>query len=135
MVGWHEEGQDLDRLTTHEAALGKRFALVRLYHQWRVPGRLLDRVVSEGRLAVSSHKPPDPVRGGWQAVASGSEDATIRALARRYRSLDAETVFVFLTNRTTTPAISPVGVPTGPPGSSGRPFAGSTESSPKSRRM
>ena len=95
MIGWHEDRNNVDGLRANEARLGMRFALVRHYHQWALPGRLLDGLVAEGRLVVSSHKAPDPARGGWAAVASGAEDRMIVALADKYRSYGREIVFVF----------------------------------------
>lgn len=92
LLGWHEQGDNLDRMRAHEERLGKRFALVRLYNQWQLPGRRLEEMVSQGRLVLSSHKAPD---SGWGAVASGREDKMIRALAERYKSYRTEIVFVF----------------------------------------
>lgn len=95
MIGWHEDGDNLERMKVHEASLGKRFAVVRLYNQWRLPSRKVDQMVADGRLVISSHKPPDPRDGGWAAVAAGREDDVIRALARKYRSYGREIVFTF----------------------------------------
>lgn len=95
MVGWHEKGDNLDLLRRRERDLGKRFAVVRLYQQWRQPSRKVDEMVADGRLVLASHKPPDPRRGGWRAVASGREDRTIRALARHYGGYGREVVFTF----------------------------------------
>lgn len=95
MIGWHEDGDNLDRLEAHEAKLGKRFAVVRLYNQWRQPSRKVDQMVADGRLVLSSHKGPDPGRGGWAAVASGRQDGTIRFLAQKYRGYGRQIIFVF----------------------------------------
>jgi hypothetical protein len=95
MIGWHEDGDDLGRLRQHEQVLGKRFAIVRSYQQWRLPGRKVDALVEDGRFVLVSHKPPAPSEGGWTAVASGREDATIHALARKYRSYGRQIVFTF----------------------------------------
>lgn len=95
MVGWHEDGDDLEAMKRHEAALGKRFAIVRLYNQWRLPGRRMSAMVGDGRLVISSHKPPAPRAGGWAAVAAGREDATIRQLADAYRAYGREVIFSF----------------------------------------
>lgn len=95
MIGWHEDGDDLQKLRTHERALGKRFAIVRVYQQWRLPGQKVDDLVNDGRLVLVSHKPPQPSEGGWSAVANGREDRTIRALARKYRSYGRQIVFTF----------------------------------------
>ena len=95
MLGWHEDGDDIDALKRHERALGKRFAIVRTYHQWQLPGRRVDAMVAEGRLPLVSHKPPAPGRGGWSAVASGREDKMIRALARKYRAYGRQVIFSF----------------------------------------
>lgn len=92
MLGWHEKGDDVALMKERERRLGKRFAIVRLYHQWRLPNRRVGQMVEEGRLVLSSHKPP---RSGWRAVASGREDAMIRRLARQYKSYRREIVFVF----------------------------------------
>lgn len=95
MIGWHEDGDDMAALKAHERALGKRFAIVRTYQQWNLPGRKVDEMVADGRLALVSHKPPSPGNGGWKAVASGREDATIRALARKYRAYGRQIIFSF----------------------------------------
>lgn len=95
MVGWHEDGDDLEKLRKHERMLGKRFAIVRTYQQWQLPGRRVDTLVKDGRLVLVSHKPPLPADGGWAAVANGREDKTIRTLARKYRSYDRQIVFTF----------------------------------------
>lgn len=95
MIGWHEDGDDINALKTNERALGKRFAIVRTYQQWQLPGRKVDQLVAEGRLPLVSHKPPAPGRGGWRAVASGREDGTIRSLARKYRSYGRQVIFSF----------------------------------------
>ena len=92
MVGWHEKGDDLDALRAHETQLGTRFAVVRIYQQWRTPASKIDTLVAEGRLVLASHKPP---AGGWAAVASGAEDATITQLADRYRGYGREVIFSF----------------------------------------
>ena len=92
MVGWHEKGDDLDALRAHEAQLGTRFAVVRVYQQWKPPSAKVDTLVGEGRLVLASHKPPS---GGWAAVASGAEDATIALLADRYRAYGREVIFSF----------------------------------------
>lgn len=93
MVGWHEKGDDLEALRAHEAALGKRMAVVRLYQQWTMPGNKVDEVVAEGRLALVSHKPPPEI--GWLRIALGLEDRVIRDLAAKYRSYEREIVFIF----------------------------------------
>lgn len=93
MVGWHEKGDDLEALRAHEAALGKRMAVVRLYHQWTLPGSKVDEVVAEGRLAVVSHKPPPEI--GWLRIALGLEDHVIRDLAAKYESYGRDVVFIF----------------------------------------
>jgi hypothetical protein len=95
MIGWHEDGDDLEKLRTHEQVLGKRFAIVRTYQQWQLPNRKVDALVNDGRLVLVSHKPPLPSEGGWAAVANGREDKTIRALARKYRSYGRQIVFTF----------------------------------------
>jgi hypothetical protein len=92
MVGWHEKGDDLDNLRAHETQLGTRFAVVRVYQSWKLPGSKIGTLVGEGRLVLVSHKPPI---GGWAAVASGAEDATIAALAEKYRSYGRQVVFIF----------------------------------------
>ncbi len=92
MIGWHEKGDDLDALRAHEAQLGTRFAVVRVYQSWKVPGSKIGTLVDEGRLVLVSHKPPI---GGWAAVASGAEDATIAALADKYRSYGRQVIFTF----------------------------------------
>lgn len=92
MLGWHEKSDDVGRLKEREEKLGKRFAIVRLYNQWQLPGRRVDQMVNEGRLVLSSHKGPP---GGWAAVASGREDATVRRLAAKYQSYRREVVFIF----------------------------------------
>ncbi|MGH9000464.1 MAG: hypothetical protein ACRDY7_13880, partial [Acidimicrobiia bacterium] len=93
MVGWHEDGDDLDAMRAHERALGKRMAVVRLYEQWGPPGTKVDEAVAEGRLAVVSHKPPPEI--GWVRIAAGLEDAMIHALAEAYRAYGRDVVFVF----------------------------------------
>jgi len=95
MIGWHEQGDDLTALREHERQLGKRFAIVRIYQQWALPGRKIDELVADGRLVLVSHKPPAPAAGGWGAVASGREDAMIRALADKYRSYGRQIIFSF----------------------------------------
>jgi hypothetical protein len=92
MVGWHEKGDDLDALRAHEAQLGTRFAVVRVYQQWKPPSGKIDTLVAEDRLVLASHKPPT---AGWAAVASGAEDATITLLADRYRAYGREVMFSF----------------------------------------
>lgn len=92
MIGWHEQGDDVDALRASEAQLGTRFALVRMYQQWRLPSARVTTMIAEGRLVLVSHKPP---AGGWAAVASGVEDPTIRALAAAYRSFGREVLFSF----------------------------------------
>jgi hypothetical protein len=92
MVGWHEDGDDIDGLRVHEAELGTRFALVRMYQQWQLPARKVATMINDGRLVLVSHKPP---AGGWAAVASGAEDPTIEALAEAYRSFGREVLFSF----------------------------------------
>jgi hypothetical protein len=93
MIGWHEQGDDLDALAAHEAALGKRMAVVRLYEQWNPPTAKVERAVAEGRLAVVSHKPPPTI--GWLQIALGLEDALIHELAARYRAYGRQVVFIF----------------------------------------
>ena len=93
MIGWHEDGDDVDALRANEAVLGTRFALVRMYQQWKVPSRRVAAMIAEGRLVLVSHKPP--AIGGWAAVASGAEDAMIGALADAYRAFDREVLFSF----------------------------------------
>lgn len=92
MVGWHEKGDDLDALRAHEAQLGTRFAVVRVYQQWKPPSAKIDALVGDARLVLASHKPP---AGGWAAVASGAEDAAIALLADRYRAYGTEIIFSF----------------------------------------
>ena len=92
MLGWHEKSDDVNLMKQREQRLGKRFAIVRLYNQWQLPYRRVDQMVGEGRLVLSSHKPPD---SGWRAVASGREDALIRRLAAKYKSYRREIVFIF----------------------------------------
>ena len=93
MVGWHEKGDDIEAMKAHEAALGKRMAVVRLYEQWELPGKKVARMVGEGRLPVVSHKPPPTI--GWLQIALGLEDAVIHDLAEEYKSYGGEVVFVF----------------------------------------
>lgn len=93
MVGWHEAGDDPAELRLHEAELGTRFALVRMYQQWQLPSRRVAEMIDDGRLVLVSHKPP--AVGGWAAVASGSEDAMIRNLAEAYRRFGREVLFSF----------------------------------------
>ena len=95
MIGWHEDGDDLGVMRRNEQSLGKRFAVVRLYHQWKAPGRRAAELVADGRLLISSHKPPAPRDGGWRAVASGREDAAIRRLAAAYGAYGREVIFSF----------------------------------------
>jgi hypothetical protein len=95
MVGWHEQGNSVDQMKVHEQAVGGRFAIVRYYSEWALPGRRVDQLVGEDRLVLSSHKPPAPADGGWAAVADGRQDQMIRALARKYRSYDREIIFIF----------------------------------------
>lgn len=95
MIGWHEDGDNLEKLRAHERLLGKRFAIVRIYQQWNLPGRKVDSLVHDGRLVLVSHKPPLPSKGGWAAVAGGREDDMIRSLARKYRSYGRQIVFTF----------------------------------------
>lgn len=95
MIGWHEQGDNMNTLKANERALGKRFAIVRTYHQWTLPGRRIDDLVKEGRLNFVSHKPPSPGRGGWKAVASGREDRMIRSLAQKYRGYGRQVLFTF----------------------------------------
>ncbi len=92
MVGWHEDGDDVDGLRAHEAELGTRFGLVRMYQQWQVPSQRVTGMVADGRLVLVSHKPP---AGGWAAVASGAEDPMIERLADSYRALGREVLFTF----------------------------------------
>jgi hypothetical protein len=92
MIGWHEHGDDVDGLHASEAQLGTRFALVRMYQQWQLPSPRIATMIGEGRLVLVSHKPP---AGGWAAVASGTEDPMIRALAATYRSFGREVLFSF----------------------------------------
>jgi hypothetical protein len=92
MIGWHEHGDDVDGLHASEAQLGTRFALVRMYQQWQLPSRRIATMIGEGRLVLVSHKPPT---GGWAAVASGTEDPMIRALAAAYRNFGREVLFSF----------------------------------------
>lgn len=92
MLGWHEKFNDVDGLRANEKRLGTRFAVVRYYTPWRLPGSRVKDFVAEGRLVVSSHRPPT---AGWARVASGAEDQMIAALADRYRSYGTEIVFVF----------------------------------------
>jgi hypothetical protein len=93
MIGWHEHNDDVDGLRASEAALGTRFALVRMYQQWQVPSRRIATMINEGRLVLVSHKPPTV--GGWAAVASGVEDGMIRSLATAYRNFGREVLFSF----------------------------------------
>ena len=92
MVGWHEDGDNVDLLRAHEAELGTRFALVRMYQQWQLPARKVASMINDGRLVLVSHKPP---AGGWAAVASGAEDPMIEALARAYKGFGREVLFSF----------------------------------------
>lgn len=92
MVGWHEKGDDLEALRAHEAELGTRFAVVRVYQQWKAPAAKVGTLIDEGRLVVVSHKPPP---GGWAAVASGAEDGVIGMLADRYRDYGRQVIFSF----------------------------------------
>ncbi|MEW6477269.1 MAG: hypothetical protein AB1679_33870 [Actinomycetota bacterium] len=92
MVGWHEQGDSVDGLRAHEAELGTRFALVRMYQQWQLPARKVATMINDNRLVLVSHKPP---AGGWAAVASGAEDAMIEAMAEAYRSFGHEVLFSF----------------------------------------
>jgi hypothetical protein len=92
MVGWHEDGDDIEGLRVHEAELDTRFALVRMYQQWQLPARKVAAMINDGRLVLVSHKPP---AGGWAAVASGAEDPMIQALAEAYRSFGHEVLFSF----------------------------------------
>lgn len=92
MVGWHEDGDDVDDLRLHEAELGTRFALVRMYQQWQLPSRRVATMINDNRLVLVSHKPPAT---GWAAVASGAEDPMIQALAEAYRAFGREVLFTF----------------------------------------
>jgi hypothetical protein len=92
MVGWHEDGDDIDTLRAHEAELGTRFALVRMYQQWQLPARKVATMINDGRLVLVSHKPP---AAGWAAVASGVEDPMIEALAKAYKAFGREVLFTF----------------------------------------
>jgi hypothetical protein len=93
MIGWHEHNDDVEGLRASEAALGTRFALVRMYQQWQLPSRRIATMIGEGRLVLVSHKPPTV--GGWAAVASGAEDGMIRSLATAYRNFGREVLFSF----------------------------------------
>ena len=73
MIGWHEDGDDINALKAHERALGKRFAIVRTYHQWQLPGRRVDQLVSEGRLPLGQAR--------WRRIARA------RSLPRGCRSV------------------------------------------------
>jgi hypothetical protein len=57
-----------------------------------VTARRIEPTNAADRLVLVSHKPP---AGGWAAVASGSEDAMITALADTYRSFGREVLFSF----------------------------------------
>ncbi|MGH9001408.1 MAG: hypothetical protein ACRDY7_18695 [Acidimicrobiia bacterium] len=92
MVGWHEKGDDIERLRAHEAELGTPFALVRVFEQWEAPGPNVDTLVAGNRLVFVSHKPPS---AGWGVVASGAEDAVIAALADKYGAYEQEVLFTF----------------------------------------
>lgn len=92
MVGWHEDGDNIDTLRAHEAELGTRFALVRMYQQWQLPARKVATMINDGRLVLVSHKPP---AAGWAAVASGAEDPMIEALANAYKAFGREVLFTF----------------------------------------
>jgi hypothetical protein len=63
-----------------------------MYQQWQLPAKKIAALVADDRLVLVSHKPP---AGGWAAVASGSEDAMITALADTYRSFGREVLFSF----------------------------------------
>lgn len=93
MVGWHEDGDDVDDLRVHETELGTRFALVRMYQQWQRPSQRVATMIDDGRLVLVSHKPPSA--GGWAAVASGAEDQMIQTLAETYRGFGREVLFSF----------------------------------------
>ncbi len=93
MIGWHEKGDDIGAMREHEAALGKRMAVVRLYEQWALPGSKVGQMIAEGRLPVVSHKPPPTV--GWVTIALGLEDPLIHALAAEYKSYGRDVVFIF----------------------------------------
>ena len=93
MIGWHEKSDDIATLRANEQALGKRFAVVRMYEQWNLPKPTVAEMAAEGRLVVVSHKPPPEI--GWARIALGLEDQRIHELAAKYKSFGRDVVFVF----------------------------------------
>ena len=80
MVGWHESGDDPDKLAANEAVLGEPFGLVRSYSPtWKTPGNRVRDWLDQGKFVLWSVKPPLDAFGNqdWTPVADGSEDAMI----------------------------------------------------------
>ena len=75
VVGWHEDGDNVDTLRAHEADLGARFALVRMYQQWQLPA------VDSG-----SSRPIGTDAGSGATAGGPSEAATAEAAAPPVRS-------------------------------------------------
>lgn len=99
MAGWYEADRTI---AADEAVLTKRFPCIRVYQQTsnfgKVPGSVAT-LTNQDRLVVVSHKAP---YGGtslqntsWQRIQNGNEDTSLIALARAYKGIAGDVVFVF----------------------------------------
>lgn len=88
MIGAHVGSESVENL---ELRLGS-LSILRMYHQWEIPSKNVKKYTDQGKLIISSHKPP---KGGWKAVASGSEDKMIDSLALAYKALGKPVIFIF----------------------------------------
>ncbi|HEY6559214.1 MAG TPA: glycosyl hydrolase [Polyangiaceae bacterium] len=88
---------DLASLEALEERAGRRMAIDRVYRGWdnAAPGAREQRTIAAGRIPLVSFNggraSESPVR--WANVASGTEDAHLREVARAFRAL-GENVFV-----------------------------------------
>jgi len=84
-------------LSTLEGTVG-RLGLQRSYYRWddaRRESATIARDHAAGRLPWISFKPASDRPGGWSAIASGRDDADLRARARRYAGLRRPVVVTF----------------------------------------
>lgn len=98
MLGWYDANgySGTNGLKDMEAVLGTKFAVTRVYNQWWPDhSSTITTATNDGRLVLSSHKPPK-TGSGWVSVANGAHDSEITAMVAFYKGLAPhEVVFIF----------------------------------------
>lgn len=97
MIGWYDGNgySGTNGLQDMETLLQTKFSVVRIYNDWTtIPGSI-QTAIDDGRLILSSHKPPKAANS-WIDIAAGNQDSEINALVSYYKGLaPTPVIFVF----------------------------------------